>query len=138
MKRAACVVLEMLEDEDFDPKEDTLRLGEFPWINYRNEAEVPDRYTAEVRATEDLLNAIGKIFKVTVVYGYEGERSGSSEISASRDKPFFVRVIGGDARHWRDNFLDPYWEVESTDPRLSHVRSMWVFGQSYFISEANT
>jgi hypothetical protein len=86
----------------------------------------------EARAESDFNQVKGKFFAVTAVNFVNGV--------LDLDTPAIVRVSHridpDDLRHWNDEWLDPYWELELAQPhpQLSNLvkkHSIWTYGISY-------
>ena len=85
-------------------------------------------------AFEDYAEVLGKPILVSELTGYVGDNN----VDFNLDPPAKVRVVSTSAdsiRHWNDDWLDPYWELELLEPhpqlaRFS-ARSLYMFGDSY-------
>lgn len=83
----------------------------------------------ETQVAADHSAAVGRRFLAKHVMGYDGD----DQVDVNCDPPAVV-VIERDASgldHAVDDWLDPYWNVTSSDPRLSHLRSLYIYGPSY-------
>jgi hypothetical protein len=95
-----------------------------------------DRKALEEMALGDHRKALGTVVESEWIRGFIGDDS--KEISCGeKDKPFKVLVLDTreeDLRHWTDEILDPYWEVDLAEPHPAipeGFRSPWVYGPSY-------
>lgn len=100
--------------------------------------KMPSREKAEERAVKDFMKYHGKVIEVTELTGHND--SGSHDIDF--ETPIKVRVLDtplDDLKHWNDEYLDPYWNVEPLEdrPELRGLRSFWTFGVSYVIPKGN-
>lgn len=94
------------------------------------------RELLEARAMADYQTAFGaESVRANTIFGYIG--SDSVEIHGGAHGPFNVRVLPTnttDIKHWNDNHLDPYWDVELVEAHPAvpdNIRSMWIDGPSY-------
>ena len=86
----------------------------------------------EAKAVADFKAMVGEIITVTSVTGYD-DHDNSQDFYGE----FKVKVTStpeSDIRHWCDEFLDPYWNVDIVEPVpdvLKGCRSFWTYGPSY-------
>lgn len=93
-----------------------------------------ERYELEQLAIEDYQAALGTVITVSTISGYNDK----DDCLAVDGIPFEVRVCAtpeSDIRHWCDEFLDPYWNVEPVKeyPELANMRSFWTYGKTYLL-----
>jgi len=93
-----------------------------------------DRHGAEDAARTDYQRALGTVIEVTWVYGYTNDDS----VEIQCDPPAKVRVLetpDEDLRHWVDEWLDPFWNIELSEPHPAigaNVRGLWTFGHTSY------
>lgn len=89
----------------------------------------------ESKAVDDYKKALGTVITVTTLSGYNEH----DDCIAVDGIPFEVRVLDtpeSDLRHWVDEYLDPYWNVEPVKEyaELNPLRSFWTYGPSYVLA----
>jgi len=91
-----------------------------------------DDEAVESLALAEHASHVGKVVLARSISGYFL----SDSFDIVLDPPVRVRVEAvpeGDIRRWRDDWLDPVWDVAVLDdhPLLADKRSFWVHGTSY-------